>query len=121
MTSSGYSRSSSTVPTKKGREKKKRKRDEQPHVLDHHITTSPESNNLLTCDNWGENRMGKNGKMNKRVIVCEISSGETLAKANNQTVEKTVGSRSSFNCRHFGLKGLGFKSFSFTSDSIVDH
>lgn len=89
MTSSGYSRSSCR---QKGT-KKKKKRDEQSHVLDHHITTSPESNNLLTCDNWDENRMGKNGKMNKRVIVCEISSGETLAKANNQAVEKLSAAR----------------------------
>lgn len=42
------------------RPKGTKKGDEQSHVLDHHSTTSPESNNLLTCDNWDENRMGKN-------------------------------------------------------------
>lgn len=85
-------------------QKGQKKGDEQSHVLDHHSTTSPESNNLLTCDDWDENRMGKN----EQACYCVLNQlwGDTC-KSKQWDCGKTVGSQSSFNSRHFGLKGLG--------------
>lgn len=69
-------------------EKQKKGGYEQSYLLDRHSGTSPESNSVLTCDNRDWNRTWKNGNMNKRVIVCEISSWGTLAKTNDKDEEK---------------------------------
>lgn len=55
--------------------------DEESYGLDRHSTTSPESNNLLTCDNRDGTRMGKKWE-NEQACYCVLNQlyGEHLQK-----------------------------------------